>query len=115
MSAGTLPSHTRRNVAIAGGVVLFHAAALWALQTGLLRRAVEVIVPVQVISDIITPPAPKVEPPQPRTRPPEPVAQPVVPRRHVAAPPAPRPVAVPTPAPAPEAPSGVEIQPALPP
>ena len=54
-----------RNVAIAGGVVALHVAALWALQTGLLRRAVEVVVPVEVLSQII-PPEPKVEaPPEP--------------------------------------------------
>ena len=31
-----------RNLVIASSVVLFHVAALWALQTGLLRRAIEV-------------------------------------------------------------------------
>ncbi|RYF40041.1 MAG: energy transducer TonB, partial [Comamonadaceae bacterium] len=45
---------------MAGGVVLFHVAALWALQTGLIRRAVEIIVPVAILSEIITPPVPKV-------------------------------------------------------
>ena len=34
-------SHTARNALIAGGVVLLHVAALWALQSGLLRRAAE--------------------------------------------------------------------------
>ena len=53
------PSFLSRNVAIAGGVVLFHVALLWAIQSGLIRRAVEVIVPVEVLSEIITPPAPK--------------------------------------------------------
>ena len=36
-----------RRLAIAASVVLFHMAALWAIQTGLLRRAVEVIVPAE--------------------------------------------------------------------
>lgn len=106
---------SRRNLAIAAGVVLFHVAALWALQTGLLRRAVEVVVPVQVFSEIITPPAPKVETPAP-VKPPQPAPQPVVPRKPVAPPPAPKLAADPELAPAPKAPTGtVEPQPAPPP
>ena len=46
-----------RNAVIAGGVVLLHVAALWALQAGLLRRAVEVVVPVAILSEIISPEA----------------------------------------------------------
>jgi len=121
MSELSLPSHrpspgARRNVAIAAGVVAFHVAALWALQTGLLRRAVEVIVPVEVLSEIITPPAPKIEPPVPQPKPPEPIPQPVVPRKHVAPAPAPKLSATPDPTPAPEAPTATaEPQPAPPP
>ncbi len=59
-----------RNAIIAASVVLFHVAALWALQTGLLRRAVEIIVPAQVIAEFIEPPQPKVEPPPPVPKPP---------------------------------------------
>ena len=107
---------TRRNVAIATGVVAFHVAALWALQTGLLRRAVEVIVPVEVLSEIITPPAPKVEPPAPQPKPPEPIQRPVVPRKHETPPPAPKLAAAPDPTPAPNAPTATaEPQPAPPP
>ena len=109
---------SRRNVAIAGGVVLFHVAALWALQSGLMRRAVEILVPVSVISDIITPPAPKVEAPPVPAKPPEPVPQPVVPRKPLAPPPAPKIAAAPdpAPAPAPDAPTATpEPQPAPPP
>lgn len=90
-----------RNAVIAGGVVLFHVAALWALQSGLIRRAVEVIVPVAILSEIITPPAPKVEPAPPP--PPEPAPEPVV--KKTTPPPAPQPVAVPDAAP--PAPAGV--------
>ena len=121
MSDLSLPSThstSRRNVAIAGGVVLFHVAALWALQTGLLRRAVEVVVPVQVFSEIITPPAPKVEPPPPVTKPPEPAPPPVVKHRPKPAPPPPAPklAAAPELPPATAAPTGVvEPQPAPPP
>jgi protein TonB len=112
-------SPSRRNLAVAGGVVLFHVAALWALQSGLVRRAVEVLVPVSVISEIITPPAPKVEAPPAPPKPPEPVPAPrPVPRKRVAPPPAPKLTAAPdpTPVPAPNAPTAtVEPQPAPPP
>ena len=47
-----------RNVVIFGSVVLLHLAALWALHTGLLRRAVEVLVPVQLLAEIVEPPRP---------------------------------------------------------
>ncbi|RZL67638.1 MAG: energy transducer TonB, partial [Variovorax sp.] len=47
-----------RNTLIAGSVVLFHVAGLWALQSGLLRKAAEVVVPVEVLAQIIDPPAP---------------------------------------------------------
>jgi protein TonB len=103
MSSTALPETPRisRNAVIAGGVVLFHVAALWALQSGLIRRAVEVIVPVAILSEIITPPSPKVEPPAP-PKPPEPAPEPVVKKTP---PPAPQPVAVPDAAPT--APAGV--------
>ena len=50
-------SNTHRNALIAASVVLFHVGALWALQTGLLRRAVEVFVPAEILSDFIEPAA----------------------------------------------------------
>ncbi len=102
-----------RNAAIGAGVVLFHVAVIWALQTGLLRRAVEVIVPAQILAEFITPPAPKVEiPPVPVV----PVKQPVVRKTTPAPPPAPQPIAIPGPAPAPMAPTGVVTpQPPAPP
>ena len=37
-------------------VLLLHAAALWALQAGLLRRVVEVFVPVVLVSTAVEPP-----------------------------------------------------------
>jgi protein TonB len=110
------PVSSRRHLAIAGSVVLFHVAALWALQTGLIRRAVEIIVPVEMLSQLIEPPTPKVEPPPPAPRPPEPVKQPVVKKTAPRPPPAPRPVAIADPTPAPNAPTGVlEPQPPAPP
>lgn len=110
---------SRRTLVVAGSVVLFHAAALWALQAGLVRRTVEQIVPVSLISEIITPPAPRVEPPSPAPAPapaPEPTPKPV-PRKVERPRPAPRPLAVPDPAPAPPtAPVGAtQPQPPAPP
>nr|WP_240788708.1 energy transducer TonB [Ramlibacter henchirensis] len=109
-----------RNTAIATGVVLFHAAALWALQSGLLRRAVEVIVPVEVLAQIVEPPQPKIDPPAPpppRPQPPAPAPPPKpAPVRKVQPPPPPKPMAVPSPVPAPQAPVGVTTpQPPAPP
>jgi protein TonB len=96
-------------------VVLFHIAALWALQTGLLRRAVEVIVPVQVLSEFIAPAVPKLEPP-PVLKPPEPVRQRETRKTEPALPPPPMPVAIADPTPAPNAPTGTPAAPvALPP
>ena len=59
-----------RLIAIVSSVVLFHLAALWALHTGLLRRMVDVVVPVMLVSEatLPTPPAP----PPPVVKPPEP-------------------------------------------
>ena len=87
-----------RNVVIASGVILFHAAALWALQSGLLRRAAEVVIPVEIMSQFVEPPKPKVDPPPPPPPPP----------KVTKSPPPPRPQAVrePKPTPAPSAPVG---------
>lgn len=100
------PPRISRNAVIAGSVVLFHVAALWALQSGLIRRAVEIIVPVAILSEIITPPVPKVEPPPPA---PKPEPKPVVVKKStpVPPPPAPQPAAIADPTPAPNAPTGV--------
>ena len=100
-----------RNILIGGSVVLFHVAALWALQSGLLRRAVEIVVPVAILSEIMAPPAPKVEqPPEPdQPVPPPPAKQAAARKVERTPPPAPQPAAVPSPAPAREAVTGVEV------
>jgi periplasmic protein TonB len=105
----SLPSPVRqfnRNLVIGGSVVLFHIVALWALQSGLLRRAVEIIVPIAVLSEIVTPPAPKVEQPpevvQPKPVPPP--KQPVTRKVERPKPVVPQPMAVPHPEPSPQAP-----------
>ncbi len=103
-----------RNAVIVASVVLFHVAALWALQTGLLRRAVEIVVPAEIIAEFIEPPQPKVEPPPP-VRQPVPVKQPIV-QKTEPLPPPPLPVAIADPTPAPNAPVGVVApQPPAPP
>jgi len=101
-----------RNVVIVASVLLFHVAALWLLQTGLLRRAVEVLVPVQILSEFIDPPKPKEVPPPVV---PKAVTQPVI-AKATALPPPPMPLAIADPTPAPNAPVGVVAPPkALPP
>lgn len=106
-------SHGTPVIPIVTGVLLLHVAALWALQTGLLRRAVEVFVPVALVSEMVEPPQPKVTP-QP---PPAPESPKSVPRQQQPIlPPAPMPLAVPDAPPAPNAPTGVLAPPApLPP
>jgi protein TonB len=97
-----------RHIAIGGGVVLLHIAAIWALQSGLLRRAVEVVVPVTILSEMVAPPAPPPPAPVPPSLP-EPAKPAVVKKVEPVRPPAPRPVAVPSPAPEPQGPTGAEI------
>lgn len=105
-----------RNLVIVSGVLLLHAVALWALHTGLLRRAVEILVPVQLLAEFV-------EPPQP-VAPPPPVVAPAVtlPRKAAAKPvastalPPPTLQPVPNAEPAPNAPTAVVSPPApLPP
>ena len=102
----------QRNLAIAASVVLLHGAALWALQSGLVKRVVETVVAVEVIAQFIEPPLPKVEPPPPPPPvvAPKPVMQPVVPKT-TALPPPPVPLAIADPTPAPNAPTGVVAPP----
>lgn len=55
---------------IAVAVVGLHVLALWAMQTGLLRRAVESVVPAEILVELWSPPAPQVAPaPMPRPAP----------------------------------------------
>ena len=98
-----------RNVIIAGSVLVFHALAIWALQTGLIMRAVEIIVPVEVLAQIIDLPTPKVTPAPPA--PPEPVKQVAAKPKQVTQA-APTLLVVPDAVPTPNAPS---VQPIAPP
>jgi len=106
-----------RVILVACGVVALHAGALWALQAGLVRAVTEVVLPVEIMSRIITPPAPVATPPAPAPAPapPPPRAQPgrphgrprPAPRPAPAPAPAPQPAAIADPTPAPAAPTGV--------
>lgn len=104
----------RHHLAIAGSVVLFHVAALWALQTGLIQRVVAAVLPVVVFSEFIEPSRPRVTPLPPPQQP-----RPVVPtliKKVASLPPPPMPLAVADTALAPNAPTGgVHAPVALPP
>jgi protein TonB len=96
-----------RNTAIALAVVALHIGFVGALQSGLLMRAAEVVVPVELLSQIIDPPAPKVSPPPPAPeRVPVPREQPQKAIAKAPTPEAPLPVAIKDAAPAPNAPMG---------
>ena len=105
------PGGLSRNTVIVGSVVALHVVGLWALQSGLVRKAAEVIVPAELLSEFIAPPAPpKVTPPPPAPPPPPRPAPKAAPR------PAPMPVAIADPTPAPNAPTGITTsQPPAPP
>ena len=101
-------SRINRNALIVGNVVFFHVALLWAVQSGLMRRAIEVIVPAEILVEFIEPAAPQVTPPRPV--PPKPIVikqtlAPAMPTRIKAVEPLPLAIADPTPSPA--APLGV--------
>lgn len=109
LSAPAAPFMNRR-LLIAASVILLHVAVLWALQAGLMRRAVEIIVPGEILSEFISPPAPPA--PQPQTPAPQPVKQEVKPVvKPTPTPPLPAPTPEPAPMQAPAAPA--PAQPAI--
>ena len=89
---------SQRTAVFIGGVVLLHVLALWALHTGLLKRATEWVIPVAVVSEVPPPPPP------PQIKPPPPPPPPTLPVRPSLAPTplalAPEPVPQPTQTPA---------------
>lgn len=102
----------RKPIAIAGAVALLHVGGLAALQSGLLVRAYELVVPAEMISQIIEPPQPEVAPPPPPAPPPTPAPR----SKQEILPPAPQPLAIADPTPAPNAPQVTAAPPApLPP
>jgi protein TonB len=102
----TTPRRLNRRVVIVLAVLGLHVLGVWALQSGLLRRAMEIVIPVQVMAELIEPPQPMVEPPPPA--PPKPVAAPTPPK------PKPRPVPQPQPQPV-AAPEPMPLAPVVPP
>ena len=93
-----------RNLAIVLSVVLLHVGFIWALSSGLLTRAQELVVPVVVLSQFIEPPKPKeVLPPPPPPPLPTQIKKVVIKAPTVAAP---LPTAIQDPTPAPNAPTG---------
>jgi periplasmic protein TonB len=107
-----------RHAIIASVVVVFHVLAVWVLQSGLLVRAVELVVPVQVLAQIIEPPKPVVPPPPviPKETPPpktdvvKQTPKPPVPQTQAP----PQILAIETATPAPNAPAPVQTAPPAP-
>lgn len=98
-----------RNMLVIGGVLGLHVLALWALQNGLLQRAIETVIPAEILTDIIVFQKPKVTPP-----PPQPVktVTPQPKKTTQAVPPAPQLQAVKDAEPSPTAPTGMTTPPA---
>jgi protein TonB len=84
-----------RNLTIAVSVVALHVGLIWALQSGLLIRAAEILIPVTVLSQLVDAPA-KTQPAKPKPPAPQkltkPTTTPPAPVRQAAPPVAPTPV-----------------------
>ena len=111
-SAGPTAASTRRplsrNAAIVLAVVGIHVAFIWALQSGLLMRAAEIVVPAEVLAQFVDPPAPVAEPvpiPLQPLVPPEPKKAML--RTQPAPRPQPQPLTITNPTPFPNAPTEV--------
>ena len=93
-----------RNLTIALAVVLLHVGIIYAIYSGLLARAVALVVPVVILAELIEPPAPKIAPPpSPPPPPPQPVKKAITKAPSAIAP---LPMAIIDPTPAPNAPAG---------
>ena len=106
-----MPSRFRpsQTVLVLLWVGALHAVGLWALQSGLLMRAVEVVVPIQALSDFIEPPKPRETPPPP-PKPTHKVESATV-QKPVPQAEAPVPLAIADPTPAAQAPTGAAAPP----
>jgi periplasmic protein TonB len=101
-----------RNAIIVLIVMALHVGLIWVLQKGLLVRAVELIVPVEVLAQLVEPPEPRQEPP-PLAAPAQPARPaspaPALQKKPVAKPalkPQAQPLAIADPTPVPNAPTG---------
>jgi periplasmic protein TonB len=88
-----------RQTTVVVSVIVLHVGVLWALQSGLLQRVAEAVVPAEILVEIMAPPAPSAPPtPQPVAQP-QPKVQPKAPTPVKATPtpaiqPAPAPLAI---------------------
>nr|WP_315848068.1 TonB family protein [uncultured Rhodoferax sp.] len=115
MSTSALPRPSAlpalsRNTTIVLSVIALHVVVLWAMQTGLLRRVAEAVVPAEILVEIMSPPAAPPAPkpvvqPQPKVQPKAVTPKPVqpTPAPAVAPQPTPVPLAIAPSAAAPEA------------
>lgn len=97
-----------RQITVVVSVIALHVGVLWALQSGLLQRVAEAVVPAEILVEIMAPPAP----PAPPT--PQAVAQPqskVQPNTPKPVQPTPTPAVQPTPAPLAITPSATTPEP----
>ncbi len=102
------PARMNRNTSIVIGVVLLHVGALWALQTGLLRRVTELVIPAEILVEVMAPNPPDAMPmatPPKAPTPSKPAPVTPAPVKAPVAVAAPAPLAVADPAPAPAPPS----------
>jgi periplasmic protein TonB len=107
-----------RNAMIALAVVLLHIGLIWALQSGLLRRSAELVVPAELLSQLIEPAARPLAPALPVPPAPlSPATRDVQKKAVVTTPapqkPQPQPMAIADPTPSPNAPAGV-VTPSVP-
>ena len=85
-------------------MALLHVGIIYAIYSGLLARAVELVVPVVILAELIEPPAPKIAPPpSPPPPPPQPVKKAITKAPSAVAP---LPMAIIDPTPTPNAPTG---------
>ena len=101
-----------RTAVIAFGVVALHAGFIWALQSAMLMRPAELVVPAEILVEFVDPPAPKAAPARPAPPPPAPSPVLAPPKKAVAKAPVAQPLAVADTTPSPNAPAGLVTPPA---
>jgi periplasmic protein TonB len=84
-----------RQITVVVSVIALHVGVLWALQSGLLQRVAEAVVPAEILVEIMAPPAPPAPPTPQAVAQPQPKVQPKTPKL---AQPTPTPAVQPTPA-----------------
>ncbi len=110
--SSTSSTRISKRLAVVGTVIGLHVVGLWAMQSGLIARVVEIVVPVQVMAEMIEAPQPEIPPAPP---PPAPKPQPVVNKPRPMPKPVPRPVPVAEPLPQAVEPATISAPPPEPP